>query len=173
MYLSLRLWSKNFKSHCHPSIKEAQQSLGHRVRLGLTLALAGVGGSGKEAPSRGARWGLGLRLRRARTPPNPRVQKQRFSKPVAVMRVRERTFVIDCWESYPEIHGQGHEHRAHFPTNKSPFPRWKPGLQLEALWTCLSTTRAVSHLWLRAIVMWLVPKELCSKCKVHSKFTRM
>ena len=93
MYLSLRLWSKKFKSHCHPSIKEAQQSLGHRVRLGLTLALAGVGGSGKEAPSRGARWRLGLRLRRARTPPNPRVQKQRFSKPVAV-RVRERTFVI-------------------------------------------------------------------------------
>ena len=63
--------------------------------------------------------------------------------------------ICGCWESYPEIHRQGHEkrgpfHQAHFPTNKSPFPRSKPGLQLEALWTCMSSTRAVSHLWLQS-----------------------
>ena len=62
--------------------------------------------------------------------------------------------ICGCWESYPEIHRQGHEkrgpfHQAHFPTHKSPFPRSKPGLQLEALWTCMSSTRVVSRLWLQ------------------------
>lgn len=58
------------------------------------MALAGLGGSGREAPSRGTHWRLGLRLRRARTPADPRAQKQRFSKPAAVVRARERTLVI-------------------------------------------------------------------------------